>query len=86
MPTFADIAPDYPDMMTQPWFGVVSKDAVDFTDMLMVTIPAFDENLEWGPMRWQSRDATSLPSVGDHCLVVFDDERNGWVVAWWPYG
>jgi hypothetical protein len=25
-----------------------------------------------------------LPSVGDECLVVFDNRRTLWVVSWWP--
>src|SRR4029077_17147398 len=26
-----------------------------------------------------------LPGRGDRCLVVFDNRKQPWVVAWWPY-
>lgn len=67
------------------WRGIVSKTATDFTDLVPVVLPDYDEHLEWGPCPWQSRDATSLPAKGDKCLVVFDNTRVPWIIAWWPY-
>lgn len=67
------------------WRGVVAVTAVDLTTLVPVIIPEYDENLEWGPCRWQSRDAVSLPAKGDSCLVVFDNLRAPWIVAWWPF-
>jgi hypothetical protein len=76
---------DYPNLMAQPWAGVVAANVVDFTALCPIIIPAFDPNLVWGPYRWQARDAVELPQQGDTCLVIFDDNRDGWVVAWWPF-
>ena len=67
------------------WYGTVAKTCTDITQAIPVIIPEFDPMLEWGPCLWQSRDATSLPAKGDRCLVAFDNRRNPWVVAWWPF-
>lgn len=68
-------------------FGLVSRAPADFAHSLFVTLPDFgsDQDLEWGPCRWQSRDATTLPAKGDQCLVLFDNNKEPWVVAWWPF-
>lgn len=66
-------------------YGTVAKTAADFTTLVPVILPEFDPHLEWGPCFWQSRDATSLPAKGDPCLVVFDNRRQPWIVAWWPF-
>lgn len=68
-----------------PSYGVIAMDATDVADLLPVILPDFDETITWGPCRWQSRDATSLPAMGDSCLVVFDNQQNPWIVAWWPF-
>lgn len=68
------------------WYGVIADDATDFTDLLTIIIPEFDEHLRWGPCRWQTREAVSLPAKGDKCLVIFDNRRDPWIVAWWPFG
>jgi hypothetical protein len=67
------------------WYGTIGRDAVDLTDQVPVILPEFDEHLEWGPCPWQSRDLTSLPAKGDACLVIFDNRRVPWIVAWWPF-
>lgn len=67
------------------WRGTIALTATDFTTLLPVILPDYDEVLQWGPCRWQSRDATSLPALGDECLVMFDNLRRPWIVAWWPY-
>lgn len=68
------------------WHGVISKAPTDFSDPVMVILPDWDEHLQWGPCLWQSRDDVSLPAVGDVCLVVVNNRRMAWVVAWTPYG
>jgi hypothetical protein len=68
--------------------AVYAKIAVapgDLNDLIPVVIPEFDPTLTWGPCRWQSRDGTTLPAAGDECLVVFDNRRQPWIVAWWPF-
>lgn len=67
------------------WYARISADATDLSDLVPVIIPEFDEQLEWGPCRWQSRDDTSLPNQGDEALVAFDNRRNPWIVVWWPF-
>lgn len=67
------------------WYGTFAKAVPDLTSLALVILPEFDEHLEWGPCRWQSRDAVSLPAKGDSCLVIFDNRRQPWIVAWWPF-
>jgi len=67
------------------WYGVIAKPAADMNDFVYVVIPAFSRTMRFGPCRWQSRDATSLPARGDDCLVIFDNNKIPWVAAWWPF-
>jgi hypothetical protein len=67
------------------WFGTFAADVPSLNTMAKVILPEFDEHHHWGPARWQSRDATTLPSKGDECIVVFDNRMNVWIVSWWPY-
>lgn len=82
---------DFRDLMPEKeegriiWTGVVAATAVDFTTLVPVTLPDYDPTLQWGPCRWQSRDAVSLPRKGDDCLVVFDNKNDPWIIAWWPF-
>lgn len=81
---FRDLAKDesgVPGLM----YGTVAKAAADITDLVPVILPDYDEHLQWGPCRWQSRDAVSLPAKGNACLVAFDNRREPWIVAWWPF-
>lgn len=80
-----DLLPDHPDMMAQTWYGIVANSPVGFASLLMVTIPSFDPQLTWGPCFWQARDAVTLPVKGDKCLIIFDEQRQPWVIAWWPF-
>lgn len=77
-----------PDHLFRPeadfWHAIVATDAQEMNDRIYVTIPEFG-NLRFGPARWQSRDATSLPSRGDVALVAFNNRRELWVIAWWPF-
>lgn len=68
----------------QAWFGRIATTPDDMADKVMVTLPGFDPLLQFGPCRWQSRDATSKPERGDPCLVLQDDRDDHWVIAWWP--
>jgi hypothetical protein len=57
-----------------------------------VVISGFDTDRRWGPCPYEPRvaldddDALYLrePVRGDRALVVFDDNREPWVVCWWP--
>lgn len=74
-----------PSVYSTAWYGKIAKAPTDITDTLEIVLPDFDEQLRWGPCRWQSRDDVSLPKRGDSCLVLFDNRNKPWVVAWWPF-
>lgn len=67
------------------WYGIINTTVTEFDQRVRVIIPEFDEHLWWGPCRWQSRDATTFPQKGDECLVIFDNRREPWIIAWWPF-
>jgi len=67
------------------WLGKFATNVGDLNDLAPVIIPDFDPNLQWGPARWQTRDDVTLPRKGDACLIAFDNHRNPWVIAWWPF-
>ena len=67
------------------WFGTFAKDITDLRNGAWVYIMDFSTDYMWGPCPWQARDLTSMPSAGDPCIVVFDNRRNPWVIAWWPF-
>ena len=81
---FRDHLPDVPEGRIV-WYATIAKDATDLSDLLPVVIPEYDPALEWGPCRWQARDAVSLPNKGDRCLVIFDNRNQPWITAWWPF-
>ena len=80
-----DVLTEDPEVGAVAHFGTIAQSAADLTDLVPVILPDFDPNQQWGPCRWQSRDAVSLPARGDACLVIFDNQRNPWIVAWWPF-
>lgn len=84
MSTF-DALPGRESLSGIAWYAIVATNATDLSDSLEVTIPAFDRNLRFGPCRWQSRDAVTLPARGDEALVIFDDRKQPWIIAWWPF-
>lgn len=71
--------------MNRVWRGVIATTAADFDERIAVTIPDLDPNLRIEGCRWQARDAVSLPARGDTCLVIFDNNKEAWVVCWWPF-
>ena len=65
--------------------AVVASSATELTDMVDVVIPEFDPKQRWGPCKWMPRgDITTLPARGDDCIIIFDNERNIWIIGWWP--
>jgi hypothetical protein len=83
--------PDFRDLIADPpepwivWYGTISKPPTNFAEKVSVILPDWDDTLEWGPCMWQPRDAVTLPKIGDQCLVLLDNNRQPWVVAWWPF-
>lgn len=64
--------------------GVISTTAADSTDLVSVIIDAIDGSIEYGPCLWQPRSDPTLPERGDLALIVFDNHRTPYVIAWWP--
>lgn len=48
-----------------------------------VTLTGFDQAQPFNDCAYMPRGATE-PSVGDRCLVAFDDKGAAWVIAWEP--
>jgi hypothetical protein len=67
------------------WRGIIQSNPATFDQLVYITIPDLDDSLKLGPCRWQPRDAVSLPAKGDDCLVILDNDREPWVVVWWPF-
>ena len=70
---------------TGAWRAKVATTANDPTEEVFVTIPAFDTQLRWGPCRWMPRGDITYPARGDEALVLFDDKKVPWIIAWWPF-
>lgn len=56
--------------------GVVATTLGAPDDDLYVVVPEYDPHLRFGPCPFVG----PLPVRGDDCLVIFDDERQPWVV------
>lgn len=84
-PLYESIVGEADTGLSGSYAGRVAVGATDMGDRIWVTIDAFADGRRYGPCRWQSRDDTSLPARGDRCLVIFDDNQEGWVTVWWPF-
>jgi hypothetical protein len=80
-----DVIPLPPRINQSPWYGQIASNPENLSDPVYVVIPAFDKKHRFGPCRWQSRDDTTMPQRGDEALIIFDNNRIPWVVAWWPF-
>lgn len=65
------------------WRGTIAKAPDNQAGQVFVIIPDIDADQEWGPCMWQPRDSSSVPTVGDPCLVAFDNRRVAWIVSYW---
>jgi hypothetical protein len=70
----------------QVYHGKVSRAPTLLSDLIGVTVPDIHPDLLFNNVNWQSRDNVTLPAVGDDCVVIFDNNRQPWVVTWWPRG
>lgn len=61
--------------------GIVTRAPANVDGQLFVKIPTFSTQHEYGPCVWQPK-GTSLPQVGERCLVIFDSDSEPWVPIW----
>lgn len=83
----SELFDDIPDR-TPPqriWSAKIARNPVDFGDRVDVVIPGLDSTLRWQGCRWMTRNDIDMPTRGNDCLVVFDDNGEIWVVVWWPF-
>lgn len=70
--------------------ATIASDPGSVEDGVKVKIQAMSTTRSFGPLPWPSRtndDGDSvLPSKGDRALVIFSNDHEAWVIAWWPYG
>lgn len=71
--------------MAKLWRGVINSNPNDLSIKVDVILPDLDKNLNLVGCRWQARDALSLPTIGDECLVAFDNNNEPWIIGWWPF-
>jgi hypothetical protein len=76
--------------------GIVIKGAASLTDVIQVRTPAFSERTVHTVRRWMPRPAEPnvcdgsghpewiVPQKDDECVVVFTEQAEPWVPAWWP--
>lgn len=80
------------DPTTQPdltaYEAFVLDTPTNATQPVRVRIPSFSETQLFGPCPWSPviLDATELafPSEDDRALVLISEEKNPWIVQWWP--
>lgn len=66
-----------------PQHGIVVTVPATAADPFTVRLPNFDADFVFEIVYWMPR-GVALPAVGDRVLVVFDEEGEPWVPAWWP--
>ena len=71
--------------------GVIAQDASSVNDLVPVTIPAFDDELEFGPAPFMPRidddNLVDLPAEGDICVVALAEtdtpgEPSVWILSY----
>lgn len=101
MTRWADILDDAGGPARQPriFEGRIAQDATELNEFLYATIPAFDDEQEWGPAPWEPRFRilpngaldVILPEKNDRCVVALAEspdpgEPEIWILQYWPYG
>jgi hypothetical protein len=78
---------DYPqrESLSTVWRGRIAREPEDELDSVDVLLDGFDATHRFGPARFVPRnDPGGLPSRGDICIVVFDEQNRPYVIGWWP--
>jgi len=70
--------------LPQVWKARVQNTLLSPTALMDIVIPDMHSDIVWEQVRWSARDNMSLPQAGDECLAIFDNNREPWVVCWWP--
>lgn len=74
------------DQLPGPFNAEVVNTPTALGQDVFVKIPAIDNGtMKWGPVRWDARSDNSLPHAGVECAVVIDNNREVWMIGWWPY-
>jgi hypothetical protein len=73
--------PPYPTGVV--WKAQVRKSPLNTSVKIGVIIPDMNPDLFFDNVRWQAR-GNYLPKPGDDVLVVFDNQKEPWVIGWWP--
>lgn len=60
--------------------GIVVQAPSNLADTILVRIPSTANPDPWGPMPWAPR-GSELPTLGQECLVAFDERGEPWVIA-----
>lgn len=68
--------------------AVLATTPSDTTEQAMVIVPSFSSKHLYGPCPWAPRivdsDTYATPSKGDRALVAISNEKEVWIVSWWP--
>lgn len=65
--------------------GRIVTPPTDPADGMEVILPGYDPDTAYGPCPWVPRPDAE-PQRGMKCLVGVSDEKDFWVVQWWPEG
>lgn len=67
----------------QAWYGEVTEPPKDASSTCGVRIVhGAMSGYAAGQASWPKPAGKTLPSKGDKCLVVYDEGRQPWIVAW----
>lgn len=69
--------------LLEPVHGTVATAPAGLGQPFTVVVPELDTQLAYEVRYWTARGLT-VPAVGDLVLLVFDERREPWAVAWWP--
>ena len=75
----------------QCYAAVIVNTVASLTADVYVTIPGVDDGQnKWGPCFWEPRigagGSVVYPQAGDDAVVVLDDSKRHWILAFTPYG
>lgn len=77
------------DQLDGAWIAKFATPVPHFQiDPAFVIIDSFSDEHKIGPMPWSPAEQASgaTPTLGDKCLVLYDENENPYIVAWWPSG